>query len=26
MPRSVSKGPFIEESLLLKVDAMNEKG
>ncbi|TVR61274.1 MAG: 30S ribosomal protein S19 [Gemmatimonadales bacterium] len=26
MPRSVSKGPFIEESLLRKVDAMNEKG
>ncbi len=26
MPRSVSKGPLIEESLLRKVDAMNEKG
>ena len=26
MPRSVSKGPFIEESLQLKVDGMNSRG
>lgn len=26
MPRSVSKGPFIEESLQRKVDGMNSRG
>lgn len=26
MPRSVKKGPFIEEKLLLKVDGMNSRG
>ncbi|MGH7540055.1 MAG: 30S ribosomal protein S19 [Gemmatimonadota bacterium] len=26
MPRSVKKGPFIDDSLLLKVQRMNEKG
>jgi small subunit ribosomal protein S19 len=26
MPRSVKKGPFIDEKLLLKVDGMNSRG
>lgn len=26
MPRSLKKGPFIEESLLKKIDAMNSRG
>ena len=26
MPRSVSKGPYIQESLLLKIDVMNSRG
>ena len=26
MPRSVKKGPFIEDGLLLKVEVMNQKG
>jgi small subunit ribosomal protein S19 len=26
MPRSVKKGPFINEKLLLKVDGMNSRG
>jgi small subunit ribosomal protein S19 len=26
MPRSVKKGPFIEEKLLLKIEAMNSRG
>ncbi|MEX0936102.1 MAG: 30S ribosomal protein S19 [Gemmatimonadota bacterium] len=26
MPRSVKKGPYIEEKLLLKVDGMNSRG
>ena len=26
MPRSLKKGPFIEESLLKKITAMNERG
>ena len=26
MPRSVKKGPFVEDSLLLKVEVMNSKG
>ncbi|MGH7458869.1 MAG: 30S ribosomal protein S19 [Longimicrobiaceae bacterium] len=26
MPRSVKKGPFVDESLLLKVEVMNQSG
>ena len=26
MPRSVKKGPFVDQKLLLKIDAMNESG
>jgi small subunit ribosomal protein S19 len=26
MPRSLKKGPYIEESLLKKIEAMNERG
>ena len=26
MPRSLKKGPFVDEHLLAKVDAQNEKG
>jgi small subunit ribosomal protein S19 len=26
MPRSVKKGPFIDEKLLLKIDGMNARG
>ncbi|MGY8778517.1 MAG: 30S ribosomal protein S19 [Longimicrobiales bacterium] len=26
MPRSVKKGPFIDEKLLLKIDGMNSRG
>ena len=26
MPRSLKKGPFVEESLMKKIRAMNEKG
>ena len=26
MPRSVKKGPFVDEHLMVKVDAMNKRG